>query len=172
MSVSLPLGRCVSTEYCNPFFSDYFGGKQEIRAVSLLQMMTKESPPTFFRTNKFTSAFQELINAYGVASYREANPAVYTIITFPFLFSVMFGDLGHGLVSDFYFTRHIYHGTRTCTRTNVLAECTSVIVDNRNYRVSALASATCTTCGGILILFLMRSNRPDYSVRMHNTNTT
>ena len=61
-------------------------------------MMTKESPPTFFRTNKFTSAFQELINAYGVASYREANPAVYTIITFPFLFSVMFGDLGHGLV--------------------------------------------------------------------------
>jgi V-type H+-transporting ATPase subunit a len=67
-------------------------------APILNQMATKEQPPTFFRTNKFTSAFQALINAYGVASYREANPAVYTIITFPFLFAVMFGDAGHGCI--------------------------------------------------------------------------
>ena len=67
-------------------------------APILNQMATKEAPPTFFRTNKFTSAFQALINAYGVASYRESNPAVYTIITFPFLFAVMFGDSGHGCI--------------------------------------------------------------------------
>ncbi|XP_044259991.1 V-type proton ATPase 116 kDa subunit a1 isoform X2 [Tribolium madens] len=64
----------------------------------LNRMETMEDPPTYNHTNKFTTGFQTLIDAYGIASYREMNPAPYTIITFPFLFAVMFGDLGHGLL--------------------------------------------------------------------------
>ena len=64
----------------------------------LNRMMTREVPPTYNRTNKFTAGFQNLVDAYGVATYREVNPASFTIISVPFLFSMMFGDAGHGLL--------------------------------------------------------------------------
>ncbi|XP_055979957.1 V-type proton ATPase 116 kDa subunit a 4 [Sorex fumeus] len=67
-------------------------------APILTAVQSKADPPTFNRTNKFTAGFQNIVDAYGVGSYREINPAPYTIITFPFLFAVMFGDCGHGIV--------------------------------------------------------------------------
>ncbi|XP_037950571.1 V-type proton ATPase 116 kDa subunit a1-like [Teleopsis dalmanni] len=58
----------------------------------------EREPPTHFVLNKYTRGFQNLIDSYGVASYRELNPAPYTMVTFPFLFAVMFGDFGHGMI--------------------------------------------------------------------------
>ena len=54
--------------------------------------------PTYINTNDFTYPFQEIVNQYGIPNYHEINPGYFTIITFPFLFGIMFGDMGHGLI--------------------------------------------------------------------------
>lgn len=62
------------------------------------QIKTSKTPPTYNKKNKFTEAFQTIIDAYGTAKYTEVNPGLPTIVTFPFLFAVMFGDFGHGIL--------------------------------------------------------------------------
>lgn len=42
----------------------------------LHQLETTEAPPTYYKTNKFTEGFQGLVESYGVACYREANPGL------------------------------------------------------------------------------------------------
>lgn len=52
--------------------------------------------PTSFRTKGFFDVPQLIVDTYGVPRYKEANPGLFTSVSFPFLFGCMFGDIGHG----------------------------------------------------------------------------
>ena len=63
-----------------------------------LQEIPLGKPPTAFDSNSYTSSPQEITDTYGVPRYQEINPSIFTTVTFPFFFGVMFGDIGHGLI--------------------------------------------------------------------------
>ncbi|XP_074117684.1 V-type proton ATPase 116 kDa subunit a 1 isoform X1 [Sminthopsis crassicaudata] len=84
----------------------------------LNRMQTNQTPPTYNKTNKFTSGFQNLVDAYGIGTYREINPAPYTIITFPFLFAVMFGDFGHGILMTLFAVWMVMRESRILSQKN------------------------------------------------------
>lgn len=58
--------------------------------------LRKLNPPSYLYLNEFTEAFQEITDTYGVPAYKEVNSGMFNLVTFPFLFGFMFGDIGHG----------------------------------------------------------------------------
>jgi V-type H+-transporting ATPase subunit a len=56
------------------------------------------NPPTYIKSNGMTKIIQEIVDTYATPGYKEANPMVLSLVTFPFIFGVMFGDIGHGLL--------------------------------------------------------------------------
>lgn len=56
-----------------------------------------ETPPTMLSNPAMMKPFEKLINVYGLPSYYEIDPTCILFITFPLVFGIMFGDVGHGI---------------------------------------------------------------------------
>ena len=57
-----------------------------------------EDPPTALRNPGFIKPFEMITKLYGLPNYDEADPTPIMAVTFPLIFGLMFGDLGHGLI--------------------------------------------------------------------------
>lgn len=56
------------------------------------------TPPSSYKTNDMLEFHQITVDMYKSATYGEINPAIFQIVTFPFLYAVMYGDYGHGAI--------------------------------------------------------------------------
>ncbi|TNJ28096.1 putative Vacuolar H+-transporting ATPase subunit a [Giardia muris] len=69
-----------------------------VDALQNVPRLYLRSPPTAFTTGKYTRVFQNIIESYGIPTYKEINPAFFYLYQFPFTFAVMYGDVGHGII--------------------------------------------------------------------------
>ncbi len=58
--------------------------------------MQKEAP-TIMKNNRLFRPYETLTKMYGVPAYAEIDPTPILFFTFPLIFGLMFGDIGHGL---------------------------------------------------------------------------
>lgn len=70
--------QCVEKALGQSFLFLFFFMRKRESGATITSFMntipTTETPPTLIRTNKFTEGFQNIVDAYGVGSYREVNP--------------------------------------------------------------------------------------------------
>ena len=74
------------------------GSWMERALVLANEVVTAEDPPTKINHSKFVKPFEELTKLYGLPHYDELDPTPFIAISFPILFGLMFGDIGHGLI--------------------------------------------------------------------------
>lgn len=55
-------------------------------------------PPTKLRNPKLLKPFELFVEMYGLPSYNEMDPTLFIALTYTFMFGIMFGDVGQGLL--------------------------------------------------------------------------
>lgn len=77
----------------------YIGTESEDYEYSVDKYRLKKvKVPSLIETRKLFRPFRILTDLYGTTNYTELDPTSFVALTYPILFGMMFGDLGHGLI--------------------------------------------------------------------------
>lgn len=55
-------------------------------------------PPTKLKNPKIFKPFEMYVKMYGLPDYHEMDPTIFVALTYSFIFGIMFGDVGQGLL--------------------------------------------------------------------------
>ncbi len=84
--------------------SEGFGGLiHKVETETNIEQSTKYvgNPPSLLKYPRITGvfgSFAAITRAFGVPDYHEIDPTSFFLITFPLLFGMMYGDIGHGIM--------------------------------------------------------------------------
>ena len=80
--------------------------ESELRAIAREPLVIETLPPargrvavpSLVRNPRWLKPFEPLVTTYGLAGYDELNPTLVTAVVFLFMYGMMFGDIGHGIL--------------------------------------------------------------------------
>ena len=61
-----------------------------------------ETPPSKINNLKIAYVYEKIVTGFGLPNYFEVDPTIFMVISFPVIFGLMFGDVGHGLLLLFF----------------------------------------------------------------------
>ena len=59
---------------------------------------TRTEAPSLLRNPRILRGFESIISIYGLPAYDELDPTALVAVSFVFMYGMMFGDVGHGLI--------------------------------------------------------------------------
>ncbi|MFX0042885.1 MAG: V-type ATP synthase subunit I [Candidatus Hodarchaeota archaeon] len=71
--------------------------KDQLKEKNIKEEDLRNETPTIMKNFFLFRPFEVLTKMYGTPSYSEIDPTPFLFFTFPLLFGLMFGDIGHGL---------------------------------------------------------------------------
>jgi V/A-type H+-transporting ATPase subunit I len=98
------LSRLAEFKDCVHSISKGYGGLiSKIEAEPNLEKAVKSlgKPPSVLKYPRITGVFKSfhaITRAFGVPDYYEIDPTFFFLISFPIIFGMMYGDVGHGVV--------------------------------------------------------------------------
>ena len=79
-------------------FSRYIVFTEDVKQRESETDKKSSIPPTIMKNFPFIRAFEPITLNQGPPKYGEIDPTPLIMLTFPFFYGIMFGDLGHGII--------------------------------------------------------------------------